>query len=162
MLLFSMCRWIFFFLIPRGSHSKGISKVKSKAWFKLNWRSGFNTGCSHQKQWTLVAATSCYSKSFPTSSAISLFHRRPWFWSYGPDYHHRCSVCTMEKFLAASLAATLVLGACYPTEALSALRVPPVCSQCKILIFITHKVIFVDFNAKTENSKQHNTDILPC
>lgn len=41
---------------------------------------------------------------------------------HGSKYHHRCFLPVMEKFAVASQAVTSVLGACYPTEAVSCLR----------------------------------------
>lgn len=69
----------------------------------------------------LVATTLRCCKRPPTSCAIALFHRRPWFWSYGSNYHHCCSLPIMEKL-------SIDVGSPSPAIAAPGRRpIPPLC-----------------------------------
>lgn len=79
--------------------------------------------CSDTQVWTLGVHTESVERS-PAQKRVAQ-KARPYLQpchyfivDFGSGDHNHCSIPTMERFAAASYAPMLVLGTCYPTEAL--------------------------------------------
>lgn len=120
-----MLEWVLLYKEKRISTQIFLSSVVSlrlclhrkRPWLHLShdkWNSvAFDAGCSQWKWWTLVAMT---LRRLKARRFLPPYHH--FIIDHGSDDHHHCSLPTM--FAAVSLMPTLVLGACYRTEAVRA------------------------------------------